>query len=161
MAKVDKRLRDPKIQEHVRRIIGLYLDGELSFSQEILEEMRQLREHYIKHHSQPTIVKSIRLAYEHIEKYGTFAIDYQNDEPNEEDGELDTDLPVTLFEYYIGLLSNPTNKYNRDEIKEINILLKYSLEHDEPTGRDPEAAARALEAGDEAAEGDDEDEYED
>ncbi len=158
MAKIDKRLRDPKIIAHVRRIVGLHLDADQGFTPEIIEEMKAMREHFIKHHAQPTIVKSIRLAYEHIAKYNAFAVDYQNDEPNEEDGELDTELPVSLFEYYIGLLSNPTNKYNRDEIKELNILLKYSIEHDEPSGRDPNAVAEPSDSEEQEENEEDEDE---
>ncbi len=128
MAKVDKKIRDPKIQDCIDRIREAYQANGQKVSPSIIEDMKAMREHFIVH-NQPTIVKSIRLAYEHLEKFGDFVIEYHNDEEPDEDGEGDEiELPVPIFEYYIGLLSNPTNKYNRDEIKEINILLKESLE---------------------------------
>jgi hypothetical protein len=132
MAKTDKKLRDPKIEAHINNILAAY-SKDPKIGEGIINEMKAMRELFIEH-AQPTIVKSIRLAYEHIEKYGDFQIDYHNDEepfddPEAEDGggEIEIELPVPIFEYYIGLLGNPTNKYNRDEIKEINILLKDSL----------------------------------
>ena len=129
MAKTDKKLRDPKIDAHINNILTAYSKDQ-KISEGIINEMKAIRELFIEH-AQPTIVKSIRLAYEHIETYGDFKIDYHNDEEPfddpEEGGEIEIELPVPIFEYYIGLLGNPTNKYNRDEIKEINILLKESL----------------------------------
>lgn len=147
MAKVDKRIRDPKIHELINNILTAYKDNNQTFVPSIIEDMQALRLRFIEH-SQPTIVKSIRLAYEHIEKFGKFEIDYTNEDFDMEEEEYDeegnliekpeplvkpepaekVELPVPIFEYYIGLLANPTNKYNRDEIKEINILLKESLE---------------------------------
>ena len=145
MAKIDKRIRDPRIHELINNILTTYKNNNNSFVPSIIQDMQTLRERFIEH-NQPTIVKSIRLAYEHIEKFGKFDIDYTNedfdmDAEYDEEGNLipkeveaaeekteKVELPVPIFEYYIGLLANPTNKYNRDEIKEINILLKESLE---------------------------------
>lgn len=85
----------------------------------IIEEMKALRELFKKNEQQPTIVKSIRLVYEHIENQGSLDnLRYWE----EEEIELDEDNPSFL--YYIGLLTNPTNKYNREEIKELNLQLK-------------------------------------
>jgi hypothetical protein len=137
MAKVDKKIRDPKIQDCIDSIRAAYQASGQKITPSIIEDMKAMREHFIVH-NQPTIVKSIRLAYEHLEKFGDFVIEYHNDEEPDEDGEgEEIELPVPIFEYYIGLLSNPTNKYNRDEIKEINILLKDSME-DRPSSDEEE-----------------------
>lgn len=86
----------------------------------MIEEMKVLRELFIEL-EQPTIVKSIRLSYEHAQKYaGKFDPRY-----------LDEESEQSEFDYYLDLLTNPANKYNRDEIKELNLLLKDSLEHDD------------------------------
>lgn len=85
---------------------------------EMIEELKALRELF-KELQKPTIVKSIRLVYEHIEAYGSLDnLSYWEEE------EIELDEENSSFEYYIGLLTNPTNKYNREEIKELNVLLK-------------------------------------
>ena len=84
----------------------------------MIEEMKALRELF-KKAEQPTIVKSIRLVYEHLEQYDSLDnLAYWE----EEEIELDEETPS--FVYYIDLLTNPTNKYNREEIKELNMQLK-------------------------------------
>ncbi len=131
--KSDKKIRDPKMQEHLTRILDAFQANPV-VTPAIIEDMKALRQRFIEH-KQPTIVKSIRLAIEYVDKYNNFDIPYWNEE---EDGEL----TVPMFEYYIGLLANPTNKYNRDEIKEINIVLKDIL--DENTSDDaPSSSAKA------------------
>lgn len=85
---------------------------------EMIEELKALRELF-KELQKPTIVKSIRLVYEHIEVHGSLDnLSYWEEE------EIELDENNSSFEYYIGLLTNPTNKYNREEIKELNVLLK-------------------------------------
>ena len=84
----------------------------------MVEDMKALRELF-KELKQPTIVKSIRLVYEHLGTYNTLDnLSYWETE------EIELDEENSSFEYYIGLLTNPTNKYNREEIKELNVLLK-------------------------------------
>ena len=84
----------------------------------MIEELKALRELF-KEIQKPTVVKSIRLVYEHIEAYGSLDnLKYWDEE------EIELDDENSSFVYYIGLLINPTNKYNREEIKELNILLK-------------------------------------
>ncbi len=85
---------------------------------EMIEDMKALRELF-KDLQQPTIVKSIRLTYEHIGIHGNLDnLSYWEEE------EIEIDADNSTFEYYLGLLTNPTNKYNREEIKELNIQLK-------------------------------------
>ena len=81
--------------------------------------MRALRELFKQTEQQPTIVKSIRLVYEHIQHHGSLdGLRYWE----EEEIELDEQNPSFL--YYVDLLTNPSNKYNREEIKELNLQLK-------------------------------------
>lgn len=85
---------------------------------EMIEQMKAMRELF-KELEQPTIVKSVRLTYEHLSNHGSLDnLSYWEDE------EIELDEENSSFEYYLGLLTNPTNKYNREEIKELNILLK-------------------------------------
>ncbi|MGH1339571.1 MAG: hypothetical protein ACRBFS_25865 [Aureispira sp.] len=84
----------------------------------MIDEMKALRELF-KELQQPTIVKSIRLVYEHLAAYDTL-----DNLSHWETEEIELDEENSSFEYYIGLLTNPTNKYNREEIKELNVLLK-------------------------------------
>lgn len=92
---------------------------EQTVSEAIIEEMKALRELFKKTEQQPTIVKSIRLVYEHIENHGSLDnLRYWEEE------EIELDEANPSFLYFIGLLTNPTNKYNREEIKELNLQLK-------------------------------------
>ena len=119
MRRTDKKIHDIQVDTLIERILTDYKQGQ-TLNPNIFADLEALRERYMLH-EQPTVVKSIRLASEHLARFGDFKLAYWNDE---EDGELT--LPI--FEYYIGLIANPTNKYNRDEIKEVNILLKASLD---------------------------------
>lgn len=120
MAKSSKndRLDHPRILNILDKLREQYVKNQ-RVTAEMIEEMKVMRQLFIEL-EQPTIVKSIRLAYEHVQKYGKFDPMY-----------LEEDSEDSEFEYYLDLLTNPTNKYNRDEIKELNILLKESLENDD------------------------------
>ena len=90
-----------------------------SVNDAIIEEMRALRELFKQTEQQPTIVKSIRLVYEHIQHHGSLdGLRYWE----EEEIELDEQNPSFL--YYVDLLPKPSNKYNREEIKELILQLK-------------------------------------
>ncbi len=92
---------------------------------EMVDEMKALRELF-KEMKQPTIVKSIRLVYEHLAAHDTLDnLSYWEEE------EIELDEENSSYEYYIGLLTNPTNKYNREEIKELNALLKAKASGDD------------------------------
>jgi hypothetical protein len=89
---------------------------------DVVVKMKELRELY-KEIQQPTMVKSIRLTYEHLLNFGTLDnLTYWETE------EIELDDECTSIGYYFDLLYKPFNKYNREEIKEINILLKEMAE---------------------------------
>ncbi|CAA6802619.1 MAG: Unknown protein [uncultured Aureispira sp.] len=105
------------IKEIVKELIAAYKTDK-KITPEMIEQMKAMRELF-KELKQPTIVKSVRLAYEHLGNHGSLDnLTYWEDE------EIELDEESSSFEYYLGLLTNPTNKYNREEIKELNVLLK-------------------------------------
>lgn len=114
----EKKIEDPRIKEYCTQLKAAYHRNDETVSDEMIEQMKELREIYITH-ERPTIVKSIRLTYEHIQRYGDFSVRYWDEDEDQPD--------VSGFEYYIDLIANPNNKYNRDEIKELNLRLKASL----------------------------------
>lgn len=113
---VDKNVLN-SIKEIIKELIAAYKANK-EVTPEMIEQMKAMRELF-KDLEQPTIVKSIRLAYEHIGNYGNL-----DNLPYWEEEEIELDDENSSFEYYLGLLMNPTNKYNREEIKELNVLFK-------------------------------------
>jgi hypothetical protein len=89
-----------------------------AFNEEVLAQMKELREMF-KAVQQPTIVKSVRLVYEHLGQYGNL-----DNIPYWEQEEIELDEQQSSMHYYLDLLYNPINKYNKEEIKEINAMLK-------------------------------------
>jgi hypothetical protein len=112
--KEEKKNRDPKVVDLVEKIKDAFAKDN-SFSQNVVSAMQELRNLFIVQ-EQPTLVKSIRLVYEYAEAFGSFSIDAW-----EEEGGL------VSFDYYLGLLENSNNKYNKEEIKALNIYLKARL----------------------------------
>lgn len=105
------------IKEIIKELVVAY-KAKKEVTPEMIEQMKAMRELF-KELEKPTIVKSIRLAYEHIGNHGSLDnLSYWEAE------EIELDEENSSYEYYLGLLTNPTNKYNREEIKELNILLK-------------------------------------
>ena len=146
-----KKLQDPRIAKLTADIRGRYQTE--GCSEALIENLIELREVYIEL-EQPSIVKCIRLACEHIDKYQDFVLPYwgndafeednneNNDETKSEKQGQKIDLSASMgpsFLYFLDLVANPSNKYNRDEIKEINILLKDSLKNDTTNQEEEEA----------------------
>jgi hypothetical protein len=87
-------------------------------NEEMIEQMKTLRELF-KEIELPTIVKSIRLTYEHLSVHANL-----DNLPYWEQEEIEIDEQNTSINYYLDLLYNPNNKYNKEEIKEMNVMLK-------------------------------------
>lgn len=116
-----KTIDNNTISEEMKQIID---DLKASFqknkeiTEDVVVKMKDLRELY-KEIQQPTMVKSIRLTYEHLLNFGNLDnLSYWETE------EIELDDKCTSIGYYLDLLHNPFNKYNREEIKEMNVLLK-------------------------------------
>jgi hypothetical protein len=110
--KEGKKIEDQRVFDLIKAIRAAYKAADQSIAEPVVEQMKALREVFIEL-QHPTLVKSVRLVYEYFGQFGEFSI-----EPWEEDAASNS------FEYYIELLENPFNKYNRDEIKELNNFLK-------------------------------------
>lgn len=120
-----KKPVEKDVQSAIKHKIQSLKDGyreHKGVTDEMIEEMKALRELF-KQMEQPTVVKSIRLVYEHLDNHDSLDnLSYWEEE------EIELDEENSSYEYYIGLLTNPTNKYNREEIKELNAQLKAMAE---------------------------------
>jgi hypothetical protein len=81
--------------------------------QEVLQEL------YIEF-EQPTLVKSIRLVCEYAEAFEVFKIDAWEEEGG-----------MSSLDYFLYLLNNAHNKYNKDELKSLNTYIKARLDGEE------------------------------
>ena len=116
--KDDKKNRDPRVIQLVEQIKKAYKKDK-KFSEDVVNTMKEVRQIFIEL-EQPAIVKAIRLVYEYAETFKGFVIELW-----EEDSE------TTSLEYFVGLLDNFHNKYNREEIRAINVFLKARLAGEE------------------------------
>ncbi len=97
-------------------------------TEQIVPNLKKLRE-YALLEEVPTLVKAIRLTYEHIEANNAFFIAMPNDEPIDESDEVQTTVisePVNDIEslqYLLSLFKDPTNKHNIIDLKEYNSKL--------------------------------------
>lgn len=77
-----------------------------------VEKLKELRERY-KELQQPFLVKTCRLAYEHIERNEDFTADLLEERAAD-------DTPS--FEYFLTLMADISNKYNKEELEEYNAI---------------------------------------
>ena len=99
-------------------------------------DLKNLRPYAVEE-SQPLLAKIIRLAYEHIEEYETFAVGIPEEEPiegHEEDlvtevEEEEVDASES-FLYLLNLIAEPENKTNRLDIRSyVAALQEYAEEN--------------------------------
>jgi len=83
-------------------------------AEKLIETFKKFRAELLDD-KKPFLVKMTRLTYEHIEKNGAFVADIWEERSEEDD---------TSFEYYLTLLCDPGNKYNREELDEYTELFK-------------------------------------
>jgi hypothetical protein len=97
-------------------------------SSKAVGHLKDLREFFKNHLSEPGYVKMIRLAYENVEENNNN--DYTFLYLEEEDGKAN-------LEYFVDLLSDYQNKYNKEELQEVRNLME-GIEPEEE-GEDEEA----------------------
>ena len=97
--------------------------------EKVVGQLKELREWFKANRNEPGYVKMIRWAYEDVENNGDYTFLYL-----EEDGGKEN------LDYFIDLLSDYQNKYNKEELQEIRNLME---------GIEPE---EELEEGNEEAE---------
>jgi hypothetical protein len=111
-------VKEKRVKELIQDI-NTKFKSKKEFSPSLIQLLKDLRAEFIQL-EEPSIVKSIRLVYEFIEKNDSFLIDA-----------WESDGVMTSFEYYMGLLSKYDNKYNKEEIKSLNDYLKAILAGEE------------------------------
>jgi hypothetical protein len=81
-------------------------------AEKVIEQLKELREYFKANLDEPGYVRMIRLAYEDIENNGEYTYQYL------EEGDSKANL-----EYFVDLLADCGNKYNREELQEIRQLM--------------------------------------
>ena len=99
----------------------------------IVEDFKELRPYAIEENN-PLLAKVIRLAYEHIETYGTFDIPIPEDEPiegfEEETGTAEETDAQESLDYLLSLMTESENKLNAMELRDYsNALIAYAEEN--------------------------------
>lgn len=131
-------MKNSKAQELIKKILE-DLDHSGIITNTLIQDLQTLRPYAVEE-SEPVIAKAIRLAFEHIEAYGTFAIPIPEDEPieglEEEFEAQDTEAkiietkPEENISYLVSLMKDAENKLNLEEIREFNsALIAYAEEN--------------------------------
>ncbi len=92
----------------------------------LVEDLKELRELALKEQD-PLVTKVLRLSYEFITEKGTFDVQAQYEEDEEEN-----EYPIEIeeaenFLYLLNLLKKADHKINREEIKDYRTALKLEL----------------------------------
>jgi len=102
----------------------------------LIKDLKKLRAYALEENN-PTLVKVLRLTYEHIGEYESFNIPIPDDEPVDEiDGtevkhkpadDPSKNDPVESLNYLLSVMSGSSNKANMNELREYrNALLEYA-----------------------------------
>jgi|GEM_PF-111029 len=100
-------------------------------AEEVVTDLKELRP-YAVNEKRPVVAKAIRLTYEHIDEFETFAIPIPEDDDivDEETGEVivageqAAGGPTESLIYLISLIKNEEHRRNKQEIREFNKALK-------------------------------------
>ncbi len=80
--------------------------------EQLVKQLKELRQYFIENLNQPGYVRMIRLAYENIEENGNYTFEY-----TEDDGKAN-------LSYLMDLLIDHTNKYNKEELVEYRKMME-------------------------------------
>ena len=80
--------------------------------EKLVNQLKELRKFFIDNLNQPGYVRMIRLAYENIQVNGNYTFEY-----TEEDG-------LANLDYLLDLLSDYSNKYNKEELIEYRKMME-------------------------------------
>lgn len=98
------------------------------FNQEaIIESLKDIREDALKE-TDPLLAKVCRLAYEYLAENECF--DHTVEKEEDDEGEeflLEPGTDAENFTYFLQLMRQSENEYNREEIKEMRTWLKKKL----------------------------------
>lgn len=121
---------DKNAQKLLKRITDDLVNNGI-ITNTLVDDLKNLRP-YAVDEKRPVVAKSLRLIYEHVDEYGTFAIPIPSDDDildeesgetiiSEEGGEHD---PKESLLYLLSLLKNDEHQQNKQEIREYNEALK-------------------------------------
>lgn len=128
-------MKNSKAQELIKKILD-DLDYSGIITNTLVKDLQTLRPYAVEE-KEPVIAKAIRLTYEHIQAYETFAVLIPEDEPIEgleeedvEPQEAEPTKPKENLAYLISLMKDAGNKRNLEEIREFNAtLIAYAEEN--------------------------------
>lgn len=101
----------PELMKSIKDIQSIFTENK--DRNEGIEKMKKLREEF-KALKLPTVVKGIRLVYEYLESNENLdGLSYWEEEEIDLEGE-------NSVNYFLDLLNNPENKYNKEELLLIN-----------------------------------------
>lgn len=89
-------------------------------NENVVKQLQDLREWFKANLSEPGYVRMIRLAYENIEENGDYTFLYLEDE----DGKAN-------LKYFLELLADYQNKYNKDELIDVRHVMEGTTREDE------------------------------
>lgn len=84
----------------------------------LVKELRDIREIVKDMDQYPLVVRALRLVADYIDANSTFDIHFLEDSED----------PAENLDYYLQLLEQPENEYNRDELKELTDVLRAKSE---------------------------------
>jgi len=80
--------------------------------EKLVNQLKELRKFFIDNLNQPGYVRMIRLAYENIQVNGNYTFEYTEDDS------------VANLDYLLDLLSDYSNKYNKEELIEYRKMME-------------------------------------
>lgn len=125
-----KVLTDKNAQKLIDKIID-ELNRNGIITNTLVSDLKELRPFAVKE-KRPVVAKSIRLIYEHIDEFDTFAIPIPSDDDivDEETGEViksteeEESGPSESLVYLMSLIKNEEHQRNKQEIRVFNDRLK-------------------------------------
>tara|TARA_Y100000815_G_C13196305_1_gene444988 strand:- start:288 stop:662 length:375 start_codon:yes stop_codon:yes gene_type:complete len=124
-------LKNPKAIKLLNKLID-DVENNGIITNTVVDDLKSLREHAVEE-KRPLLAKVIRLAYEHIEAYKTFAVGIPEEEPiegYEESVEAEESEPQESLLYLFNLLAEPDNKTNRLDLRSyVEELQEYADEN--------------------------------
>ncbi|MGB3775232.1 MAG: hypothetical protein WA951_08250 [Leeuwenhoekiella sp.] len=125
-------MKNPKAIKLLNKLID-DVDNNGIITNTAVDDLKKLRPYAVEE-ERPLLAKVIRLTFEHIEEYQTFAIDIPEEEPIEgHEEELDLrepSEPKESFLYLLNLIAEPENKSNRLDLRSyVNAMQEYAEEN--------------------------------
>lgn len=123
-------MTDKNAQKLIDKIIGNLEENGIEPGI-LIEDLKVLRPYAVKE-KRPVVAKAIRLVYEHLEEFDTFAVSIPEDDDivDEETGDVlaygdDVNSgPTESLIYLMSLIRNEEHKRNKEEIRVFNEELK-------------------------------------